>query len=181
MQGVPKHKVVLEKHCDEWAAEFERTKQLLRRIHGDNIVDIQHVGSTAIEGIVAKPMLDVAILFKLLDDSVFSAMTGNGYEYYGEVAEGKHLFILRGKKEESLQHIHCYAEKASELFYEQIRFRDFIRSHSEYAREYELLKLELCQLYANDRKKYTVGKQSFFDTIKELSSGESKKDECDDF
>lgn len=176
MQGVPKNKVVLEKHCDEWTVEFERTKQLMRSIYGNNIVDIQHVGSTAIEGIVAKPMLDVAILFKLLDDSVFSGMTKNGYVYYGEVAEGKHLFILRGKKEESLQHIHCYEENACKLFFEQIRFRDFIRSHPEYAREYEFLKLELCRLYANDRIKYTAGKQAFFDKIKELANHESKKD-----
>lgn len=70
--------------------------------------------------------------------------------------------ILRGENEFSLQHVHCYGQDRPSLFYEQIRFRDFLRAHAEYAKEYELLKLELSQRYANDRNKYTVSKQVFF-------------------
>jgi GrpB-like predicted nucleotidyltransferase (UPF0157 family) len=169
MLGVPKYKVVLEKHNEEWAEEFEKTKQTLINIHGDNIVDIQHVGSTAIKGIVAKPMLDIAIILKTITKSVFNVMKENRYDYYGEVIPGKHLFILRGGDEVSLQHIHCYEEKNCDQFFDQIRFRDFIRSHSEFAKEYELLKQELYKMYSDDRKKYTEGKQAFFDKIKQLA------------
>jgi len=79
-----------------------------------------------------------------------------------------YLFILRGEGGVSLQHIHCYEEKNLEHFYDQIKFRDFIRSHPEYAKEYELLKQELFKIYFNDRKKYTEGKQAFFNKIKQL-------------
>lgn len=170
MQGVPRQKVVLENHREEWAEEFERVKRDLLSMHGENVVDIQHVGSTAIEGIMAKPMLDVAMLLKQIAAPVFAAMTESGYAYYGEVASGKHLFILRGQNEISLQHIHCYEKGNSDLFYEQVRFRDFLRAHPAYAKEYEALKLKLLRSYADDRKKYTAGKQAFFDKIKLLAA-----------
>nr|WP_278280715.1 GrpB family protein [Clostridium sp. Marseille-P299] len=114
--GVPKYKVLLVEHDEQWAEGFEKTKLTLANIHGENVVDIQHVGSTAIKGIMAKPMLDIAIVFKALSDSVFIIMKDNGYEYFGEVVTGKHLFILRGEGEVSLQHIHCYEEKKLEHF-----------------------------------------------------------------
>ncbi len=116
--GVPKYKVILENHNEKWAEEFEKTKQTLIHIHGDNILDIQHVGSTAINGIVAKPMLDIAVVLKAITDTIFNTMKVNGYEYYGEVISGKHLFILRGEGEVSLQHIHCYEEKNCALFWD---------------------------------------------------------------
>ena len=172
MRGVPKYKVVLEEHSEAWAEEFEQTKRLLESAHGDNVMSIEHVGSTAIPGIVAKPMLDVAVLLREITDTVFEVMRDRGYEYFAEVAEGKHLFILRAEDQSSLQHIHCYGENARRLFDEQVRFRDFLRAHAEYAREYELLKQNLCRLYANDRKKYTAGKQAFFDRIKALAEQE---------
>lgn len=80
MIGVPKYKVLLVEHDEKWEEEFEKTKRSLVNIHGENVVDIQHVGSTAIKGIMAKPMLDIAIIFKSLSDSVFNVMKDNGYE-----------------------------------------------------------------------------------------------------
>lgn len=165
MIGVPRYKVCLVEHDEKWAEEFEKTKLNLLKIHGDNVIDIQHVGSTAIKGIMAKPMLDIAILFNAITDSVFKAMKKKGYEYYREVEAGHHLFILRGEGEVSLQHIHCYEEKNLEQFNNQIKFRDFIRSHLEYAKEYEALKQELFMKYPDERNKYTEGKQAFFNKI----------------
>ena len=168
MIAVPKNKVLLVEHDEKWEEEFEQTKLTLSKMHGENVVDIQHVGSTSIKGIMAKPMLDIAMVLKSITDSFFKIMKDNGYEYFGEVVTGKHLFVLRGEGGVSLQHVHCYEEKNLEYFFDQIKFRDFLRSHSEYAREFELLKLELFKLYYNDRQKYTEGKQAFFNKIKRL-------------
>ena len=101
----------MKKHNKKWAEEFEKTKQTLISIHGDNVVDIQHVGSTAIKGIVAKPMLDIAIVLRDITDFVLTAMCENGYEYYGEVITGKYLFILRGEDKVSLTEYIKYIEK----------------------------------------------------------------------
>lgn len=95
-------------------------------------------------------------------------MKENHYIYYGEVASGKYLFILRGENGISLQHIHCYKSNDLILFYEQIQFRDYLRTHSKQAKEYEELKISLSKMYFDDRKKYTAGEQAFFDKIKVL-------------
>lgn len=174
MKGVPRHRVLLEDHSEEWKAEFETTRALLSEKLGENVLDIQHVGSTAIEGIKAKPMLDAAVLVKRMNNALHEVMKANGYIYYDEVAAGHYLFILRGENDVSLQHVHCYPETARSSFEEQVRFRDFLRGHVEYAREYEKLKLELCEKYSDDRESYTAGKRMFFDRINELAVLEKK-------
>lgn len=174
MIGIPRYKVLLVEHDEKWAEEFENVKRTLINIYGENVIDIQHVGSTAIKGIMAKPLLDIAVVFKSITDSIIATMKKNGYEYFGEVATGEHhLFILRGEGEVSLQHIHCYDELTLTQYFDQIKFRDFIRLHPKYAKEYELLKQELFSMYSNDRKKYTEGKQLFFDKIKQLADENS--------
>ena len=171
MLGVPRNGVSLVNHNENWANEFKKAKKILENIHKDNIIDIQHVGSTAINGIMAKPLLDIAIMFKDISIINLKGMQENGYDYCGDTGvAGKYFFVLRGEDEVSLQHIHCYAED-SEYFAAQINFRDYINSHPEYAREYESLKQELYKQYPDDRKKYTSGKVAFFNKIKLIANG----------
>lgn len=170
MLGVPKNKVILMPHSDAWAVDYGDVKEHFLTEFGDAIVAIEHVGSTAIPGIMAKPMLDLAIVFREMTEHIFRRMEENKYIYYGEVAPGKYLFLKKGENGVSLQHVHCYASKNTTLFYEQIQFRDFLRTHSEYAKEYEELKKHLYKLYSDDRRKYTAGKQAFFDKIKLLAA-----------
>ena len=161
MLGVPKNKVILMPHSDAWAEEYRDVKEHFLKEFGDEIVAMEHVGSTAIPGIIAKPMLDLAIVFRDMSEQIFRKMEENKYIYYGEVAPGKYLFLQKGENGVSLQHIHCYASKDMTLFYEQIQFRDFLRTHSEYAKEYEELKKHLYKLYSDDRRHFLI-KSSFF-------------------
>lgn len=172
MLGVPKNKVILSPHDDRWTDEFRQAEQRFRELFGDEIIRIEHVGSTAIPGILAKPMLDIAILFRAITAPVFDRMQDLGYTYYGEVAPGKHLFLLREADGRSLQHVHCCAVDKPEPFHEQLRFRDFLRAHPAYAREYEQLKQQLASRYPDDRSRYTAGKQEFFEKIKVLAAAE---------
>ena len=167
--GVPKGKVILANHDNKWNIEFQRICEFIKTLHGDNILEIQHIGSTAIKDIIAKPLIDIAIIFKIYSEHVLSIMVKNNYKYYGEVANGNFLFVLKDEKENTLQHIHCFDKNNIEIYNEKIKFRDFISSNIEYAKEYELLKNELYAKYSNDREKYTFGKQIFFDKIKRLT------------
>lgn len=168
MLGVPKNRVILLPYNEKWVDEYSKVKELFLAVFTDEIVSIEHVGSTSIPGIMAKPMLDVAVVFKDITEQVFHKMKESNYIYYGEVASGKYLFILRGENEISLQHIHCYKANDRTLFYEQVQFRDFLRTYPKYAKEYEQLKISLSKMYFDDRKKYMAGKQAFFDKIKVL-------------
>ncbi len=168
MLGVPKNGVILQPHDRRWIEEYNAVKRVFIETFSDNIIFIEHVGSTSIDGIQAKPMLDIAVVFKDISESVFKQMKDIGYIFYGEVAIGKFLFVQRGKDDRSFQHIHCYKENNLTLYYEQIQLRDFLRNHPEYAKEYESLKQRLAQTYPDNRKEYTAGKQFFFDKIKAL-------------
>ena len=68
MQGVKRNMVRLLPHDDAWEAEFRETEARLRDLWGDSVLDVQHIGSTAVKGIWAKPILDVAVVVKSYAD-----------------------------------------------------------------------------------------------------------------
>ncbi|OAA84970.1 GrpB family protein [Clostridium ljungdahlii] len=162
MQGVERYKVRLLPHCKEWKEEFEEAKKQLKEIFGDNVNDIQHVGSTSINGIYAKPILDIAIVLKSFEDMNIEEMKRAGYDYCGpqNKEKNRYLFVLRGEEEISLRHVHCY-EPNNIDFYFVTRFRDFLNEHEEYAKEYSDLKISLAKQYPDDRITYTDKKESF--------------------
>ena len=96
MQGVQWMKVKLLPHDDKWHEEFERTKQLICRVWGDTVVDVQHVGSTSIRSISAKPILDVAVVLRSFADMDVEALKNEGYRYMGARTESgdRQLFTM---------------------------------------------------------------------------------------
>lgn len=162
MEGVKRHHVRLLPHNPDWSREFDTVKALIQRQWGDNILDIQHVGSTAIPTICAKPILDVAVHLRSISDMNPSLLEQNGYNYCGIQHEDPlyHLFVLRGSDEFSLQHIHCY-DKASPGFHQLVGFRDYLNTHPETADKYAELKQKLAKEYPEDRVSYTDGKHDF--------------------
>ena len=178
MQGVERYKVRLLSHCKEWEDEFEETKKQLKQIFRNNTYDIQHVGSTSIKGIYAKPILDIAVVLKSFEDMNIEGMKRAGYDYCGAQNKEKtrYLFVLRGEGEISLRHIHCY-EPNNLDFYFVTKFRDFLNEHEDYADEYSNLKLSLSQQYPDDRIAYTDKKESFVRMIYEKIDPEKYKSE----
>ena len=175
MLGVKRNEVALEPHNDAWEAEYEATKNIIFEILGDNVVGVYHVGSTAIKGIVAKPILDVGVAVKKLDDIDIDGMQRIGYEHCGERGvPGRCLFVLREDGDLSKHHIHCYAANDSNLN-DTILFRDFLNSNFEYAKQYNDLKTRLYELYPTDRVKYTNGKEAFIRKIIELAIKQQTK------
>lgn len=176
MQGVERYKVNLLPHCEEWKLEFEETKKQLKKIFEDNVVDIQHFGSTSINGIYAKPILDIAVVLKSFEDMNIEGMKKAGYDYCGVQNEEKdrYLFVLRGKGQISLQHIHCYEPNNLDFYY-VTHFRDFLNQHEEYAKEYSNLKRYLAEKYPDDRFAYTEEKETFLRMIYQKIDAERSK------
>ena len=169
MEGVERYKVRLLKHNPAWEDEFLRVKALLLRVWKENLLAAEHVGSTAIPAIPAKPVLDVAVLLKSLDALDADALTSLGYEDCGWQNEEKtrRLFVLRGEHGISLHHIHCYEENDPD-FSRQVFFRDYLNAHPEAAREYAALKQALAGQFADNRAAYTKGKSEFIGQILRL-------------
>lgn len=169
MEGVERYKVRLLKHNPAWDTEFQQVHTSLLKIWGGNLTSAQHVGSTAIPSIPAKPVLDVAVTVKSLDGLDVQALVSLGYEDCGwqNIEKTRRLFVLRGKDEISLHHIHCYEENDPD-FLRQVFFRDYLNAHPEAAAEYAALKESLAAQFTNDRAAYTKGKAEFIGRILRL-------------
>ncbi|WP_049762408.1 GrpB family protein [Lachnoclostridium phytofermentans] len=100
MEGVERNKVRLLSHNKEWENEFLQVKSQIETIWNNNILDIQHVGSTAISNICAKPILDIAVRVQSIKDMDVDSMRSIGYDYCGPQLgqDTYHLYVLRGAR-----------------------------------------------------------------------------------
>ena len=129
-----------------------------------------HAGSTAIPGIVAKPIIDMIPLIRRFDDGAacVAPLRQLGFEYMGEYGlPGRHYFR---KGEPRTHHAHMYAADHPDVG-RCVRFRDFLRAHPAEAGAYDSLKRRLAVQYAEDVTAYTAAKSMFCERIERLSSG----------
>lgn len=127
--------------------------------------DIQHVGSTAIRSIDAKPIVDIAVA---LDDvqsvtSHIEELAGYGIIYRGSDVPGQILFII-GEGNIRTHHIHIVKWRGK-AWNNYIMFRDYMNSHPDKAAEYEKLKKQLASSFPDNRRAYTEGKAGFIEKI----------------
>ena len=154
----------LREHDPRWAACFDEVKSSLSPALGLYAVDIQHVGSTSIAGIVAKPVIDVAVAIEgyPLPGEVLAAVEALGYTYWGEYGiPRRHLFFQRGGPVGYNIHIN---DLVNDQFQRHVLFRDYLRAHPDAAREYERLKLELAA-QSDDVNAYADSKSEFVQGI----------------
>ena len=163
MLGLKRGTVTLCPHEIEWETRAAETADLLKPLFGDCAVGIQHVGSTSIRGIRAKPILDLAVAVKDMDAvrERIPALEAAGVMFRGEDHPGEFLFVM-GDFENDIRthHIHvCPA--GGEDWTNYLNFRDYMNAHPEKAAEYDRLKGELAEQFALDRSSYTAGKAAF--------------------
>lgn len=133
---------------------------------------IEHVGSTAIAGMRAKPILDL-LGGRPPGSNVapyVSAFEAVGYRYRGENdVPGRDYFVLDDAAGRRLHHLHL-VEDGGPLWRAHLAFRDFLRSHPEHAAQYAALKQSLAAQHPNDRLAYTEGKATFVAEILRLAA-----------
>ncbi|MBB2948171.1 GrpB-like predicted nucleotidyltransferase (UPF0157 family) [Actinoplanes lutulentus] len=148
-------------HDPGWAARFAEVGASLREALGDVAVRIDHIGSTSVPGMAAKPIVDIQVSVASLEPvSVFrDPLVGCGWVYRAENAERTKRYFREGPGRPRT-HLHVrQAGSFSEQF--ALLFRDFLRVDERTAREYALLKRELAERYREDRHGYTDAKASF--------------------
>lgn len=138
------------------------------------IIDIQHVGSTAISGLSAKPIIDIQIAVNSLDDIkpiIINELQKLGYEYWAENPDPTRMFFAKGMPpygEGRTHHVHVVAYD-SDHWRNKIIFRDYLRLHADVAQEYVQLKKLLSSAHKHDREKYTDMKTKFINKILQLA------------
>ncbi len=158
--------VILEEYDPSWPSKFEEEKEHLMAIVGRwNFGGIEHVGSTAVPGMVAKPVIDVMFGVKSLDESepAIGTLVKAGYEYWPYKKEVMHWFC---KPSDAFRthHLHLIPFE-SPLWHERIRFRELLRSNSKLANEYASLKRKLAASFKEDREAYTEKKWPFIQKV----------------
>ena len=166
--GLKMGTVRLEKYNIDWKKEFENEKNNLKEIFQKIAIDIQHIGSTSIENISAKPIIDIAVGVKKLSDfeEVKNCFINNKeYSLREENTAGE--ILIRKGPEESITHLIHVMECDSDRYKNTIIFRDYLRNNLEDKIEYEKLKEALAKKYKDDRKMYTASKHEFIQKILE--------------
>ncbi len=164
--GLKRGTVVLEEHQSIWEESAEEAMDLLRAVLKEKICAIEHVGSTAVPSIKAKPIIDLAVAVEDLDDVLDKKEELERKVIYLRSVSDEELLLVMGdlQKDTRSHHIHV-VPFASKKWKDYLLFRDHLRKNREDAFRYEKLKEELCEKYAEDRASYTKGKEDFIHGI----------------
>jgi GrpB-like predicted nucleotidyltransferase (UPF0157 family) len=163
--GLKQDTIELINYNPEWKKLFKLEKNKLLKILGKKILSVEHIGSTAIEYIRSKPIIDICIGLKNFNDGFecVEPLSKAGYLFKGEFGIlGRHYFMTNNEIVKF--HIHMY-EIESENYKNHLRFRDYLIDDKESAKKYEELKLKLKLKYKDNRQKYTEGKTHFIRKI----------------
>lgn len=182
MLGLKRGTVKLVPHNSRWREIFQKEKQLLKKTFKDKIIAVEHVGSTAILGIPAKPILDIniAVLSLKTAQDMKEKFKEIGYEYRpfvrGKTEKGlkEQELYVKGSEARRTHHVHVTVY-GSNYWKKDLLFRDYLRENPVCARAYSKLKNELAKRYANDRREYTREKEAFIDETVKLAKKSLRK------
>lgn len=171
--------VRIEPYDPRWPAMFEEDKRKILEAVGEYVAAVEHVGSTSVPGLAAKPIIDVMAAVRSLADApaCVGPLGSIGYEYVPEheAVMPWRRFFRRGPRGAGTHHLHM-VERPGEFWEVQLLFRDYLRAHAGAAAEYAKLKRELAAAHGPDRRAYTEAKTDFIESIIEQARGEKMTD-----
>jgi GrpB-like predicted nucleotidyltransferase (UPF0157 family) len=156
-------RIVLVPHDPQWAEQFASEAALICAPLQGVVIELHHIGSTAIAGIAAKPIIDLLAVVTSHEalDRVSSSLEPLGYESKGEFGIPERRYFRKDSTAGiRTHHLHAFATGSREIE-RHLNFRDYLRAHPAEAREYEALKLRLAVRSLGDGHVYTDGKADF--------------------
>jgi GrpB-like predicted nucleotidyltransferase (UPF0157 family) len=168
--GTDDDRIELVEYNPQWPAVFQAESERIRAACGPALAAVEHIGSTALPGVAAKPVLDLMLGVERLEDAdeLVAPMRGLGYEYAGRYeAFGRFSFVLRehGRR---VSHAHGFVVNGRH-WRRHLFFRDHLRTHPAAAARYEALKRKLAARHEDDREAYSDGKAPFLRSIEALA------------
>lgn len=168
MLGLARGKVELYDHDTAWEENAKQTIIFLKEKFGEIVVDIQHIGSTAIKHIKAKPIIDIVVGINDFNKlkCILSFLSAEGIIRRPNNDLPEYMMFVMGDFDEEIRthHIHVVSFNGEE-WNNQINFRDYMNAHPDKAKEYETIKIDLMNSYAENRSRYTSSKQPYIDNI----------------
>ena len=153
--------ITIEDYDPRWPGKFETLRSRIARVLDALVNAIEHIGSTAVPGLAAKPIIDIDILLRSAGDFplVRARLATLGYEHEGDQGiAGREVFRI--PPGEISHHLYVCLPDSQE-YVRHIAFRNYLRSHQEEASAYAVLKRQLARKFAIDREAYTQAKTDF--------------------
>ena len=177
MIGLKNNEVYLSDFDENWENIAKEKIDFLKNILKDVAIDIVHIGSTSVKGIKAKPIIDIQVGLKHLDDVIKykDELEKSGF-YFKESSRPNEevLFIEENKNGETFILVHFVIFK-SEVWNQTILFKEYLNKYEDLKKIYQDKKEDLALKYKNDRKKYTAYK---IDVIRQiLEIGKNRENE----
>lgn len=163
-------KVIVVPYDESWKSAFEAIRAEIESAAGEWIVGVEHVGSTSVEGMSAKPCIDIDVVIK--DYSVFDAVAKKlesiGYLHEGDLGiKDREAFKYSDKHHLQTHHLYVCPRDSAEL-HRHITFRDFLRSNRDAVRQYSLVKETAASLFPDDIDRYMAYKSPCIEELYRL-------------
>lgn len=158
--------IIVLPYNEKWLSEFEKIKSELLNAINDSVISIEHVGSTSVVGLCAKPIIDIDIV---IEDDMFDIFKEKlkiiGYIHVGDlgIAE-REAFDYRDKNHLMEHHLYVCGKDAAELK-RHITFRNYLRINEDARNNYSNIKIQMARKYPHDIDNYILGKQPVIQEI----------------
>ncbi len=160
--------VVIVNYDPRWPLEYEEEKARILKATGSTLLAIEHMGSTAVPGLAAKPIIDIMAAVRALEDvgAIMESLREIGYEYEPafEALIPERRFFTKGVPHRRTHHLHV-VELGGEFWDRHLLFRDYLRRYPLVARDYEQMKRALAIEFGSNRAGYTEAKTGFIRRI----------------
>lgn len=167
MEGCPEVDIIeIEDYNKRWPEAFEKERRSISQVLGALALDILHIGSTAVPGMAAKPIVDILVAVEHIDSGAecVSKLVEVGYRYVPQDEDPDRIFLYKGMPRTHHVHIVRYG---SPTYHKHVAFRDYLMCHEEVRDKYRQLKKDLASRFRNDRKAYVEGKTIFIEKVTE--------------
>ena len=169
-EPVPHVAIVIVEYDPRWPLLFAEERARIEAALGGLVERIEHIGSTSVAGLAAKPIIDLLAIADRLGspEPYIGPLASLGYTFFPALGNAdRHMF---GRGRPHTHHLHI-VERGADEHARPIAFRDYLRTHPETAREYEALKRDLAQRFPDDRQAYNQAKTIFIRSIEAIARG----------
>lgn len=165
--GLKRGTVALEEHSAEWEASARELIRKLKEVLGEDAVDVQHVGSTAIKRVCAKPIVDIAVGVRDFERMFRhnAELERVGVLYRREDHPGQHLYVCGDMENQIQTHFVHVVIWGGEAWNNYLNMRDYLNARDDMADRYDALKRQLAAIHSDDRTAYTAGKSALIEDI----------------
>jgi GrpB-like predicted nucleotidyltransferase (UPF0157 family) len=160
--------ISIHSYDPRWPAQFEKEKARLFGVFSQDLLEIEHIGSTAVPGLAAKPIIDMMAGVRMISmaDSLLAPLRDFGYATPSNCNHGltDRRWLLRHRAGHRTHHLHL-VELGSWIWIRTIRFREILRADPEMAKQYQALKYQLACTAGIDRDTYILKKGQYVDDV----------------